>query len=193
MHVGRSYRLIDFALWSRRSAIFMAVVSVLAVLLYIFPPFAGFAVPWPIVVVLGTTVSLVAGFKNSQVLTRSSDALAAFSQIAASSRMLSGLCADFVPAATAHAIIYRHLGWLTALRFALRRPRPWESATLPANAEYRRRFMKIAEDQTTVEAELTALLGDEAATLGPGEPALALLHKQGRQFVVLFLVVVVLL
>ena len=183
MHVGRAYRLIDFAMWSRRSVIYMAVVSVVAVLAYSLRPFAGFTVPWPIVVVLGTTVSLVSGFKNSQVLARSSEALAAFSQIAASSRLLASLCADFVPHAMAQSIVYRHLGWLTALRFALRRPRPWESTSLPANREYLRRYIRIAEDQTTLAAELTALLGSDAATtLGDRQPALDLLHLQARQF-----------
>jgi putative membrane protein len=68
------------------------------------------------------------------------------------------------------------------LRFSLRRPRPWESTSLKANSEYRRRYMRIAEDQTTLEAELTALLGADAAGLGSGEPAPTFLHLQARQF-----------
>jgi len=64
MYVGRSYKVIDFALWSRRSVIYMVVVSALAVVAYRLPAIAGFSVPWSVVLVLGTTVSLVAGFKN---------------------------------------------------------------------------------------------------------------------------------
>ena len=78
MHVGRSYRLIDFVLWSRRSVIYMIVVSLLAIGAYHIPGIAGFAIPWQVIVVLGTTVSLVAGFKNAQVLSRSGEALQLF-------------------------------------------------------------------------------------------------------------------
>ena len=98
MYVGRSYKVIDFALWSRRSVIYMVVVSALAVVAYRLPAIAGLSVPWSVVLVLGTTVSLVAGFKNSQVFTRSGEALQAFAQITASSRMWSNFCRDFTDA-----------------------------------------------------------------------------------------------
>jgi ion channel-forming bestrophin family protein len=183
MHVGRSYRLSDFVIWSRRSVIYMAIVSVLAVLAYLLPPLAGFSVPWPIVLVLGTTVSLVTGFKNSQVLSRSTEALTAFTQIAVSSRMLASACCDFLEPDVARRIVYRHLAWLTALRFALRRPVPWETMGRIANKEYRNRRYSLAEDKSSLEAELRALLGDEGARIAAGEqPAAELLHLQGRQF-----------
>jgi putative membrane protein len=124
MHIGRSYRVADFVVWSRRSVIYMAIVSVVAVLAFLY---LGFSVPWAVVLVLGTTVSLVAGFKNSQVLGRSSEALAAFSQIQSTSRMLATITGDFLAPDVARQVLYRHIAWLTALRYALRRPMPWET------------------------------------------------------------------
>ena len=187
MHVGRSYRLIDFAIWSRRSVIYMTIVSVLAVLAHSLPPFTGLSVPWQVIVVLGTTVSLVAGFKNSQVLSRSNEGLLAFGQIAASSRMLGSLCCDFLEGDVARGVVYRHLAWLTALRFSLRRPMPWESMSRPANKEYRRRRYHVIEDTSSIETELRALLGDEATIIAKHDrPALDLLHRQGRQLNALF-------
>jgi len=182
MQVGRSYRLIDFALWSRRSVIYMALVSIVAVLVYIFPPTAGFSIPWPIILVLGTTVSLVAGFKSSQVLQRSSDALQTFTGMAATSRMLAGYCCDFVEAEVSRRILHRHLAWLTAQRYALRQPRPWESVSRAANKEYRRRY-PIQEDAASLSAELEVLIGPKAAAevLANDRPALALLDRQGRE------------
>ena len=180
MHVGRSYRLVDFAVWSRRSVIWMTIVSVAAVLAYIF---AGFSVPWAVVLVLGTTVSLVSGFKNSQVLSRSSEALAAFSQIASSSRILASVSCDFLAPDVARQLLYRHLAWLTALRFSLRRPMPWETMSRGANREYRRRYYHIAEDLSSVEIELKALLGDDGVAIARrDQPALELLHQQAQQF-----------
>ncbi|MBZ9816714.1 bestrophin family protein [Mesorhizobium sp. CA7] len=179
MYVGRSYRLLDFALWSRRSVIYMVVVSGLAIAAYRLPATAGFSVPWSVVLVLGTTVSLVAGFKNSQVFTRANEALQAFSQITASSRMLSGFCRDFMDAAAARRLIHRHLAWLTALRFSLRRPMPWESLAKAANIEFRRRRYHIEEDKTSLAEELRRLLGEEAENvLKSPQPAIELLDRQ---------------
>jgi len=178
MYVGRSYKLSDFTIWSRRSIGYMAAVSVLAVVAYTLPGIAGFSVPWSVVLVLGTTVSLVAGFKNSQVFTRSNEALQVFAQITASSRMWSSLCADFTDEAMGRTLVYRHLGWLAALRHALRRPMPWESAAMAANREYRRRY-KIGEDTNTLSTELRGLLSADAeAALTAAKPGLALLAQQ---------------
>ena len=182
MYVGRSYRLLDFALWSRRSVIYMVAVSAVAIALYRFPGTAGFSVPWSVVLVLGTTVSLVTGFKNSQVFTRSNEALQAFSQITASSRLWSSFCRDFTDAATARQLIYRHLAWLTALRFSLRRPMPWESLARAANIEFRRRRYHIQEDKSSVAEELRALLAEDAeVVLKSAQPAIALLDIQLAQ------------
>ena len=181
MYVGRSYKVTDFALWSRRSVIYMVVVSGLAVAAYRLPGIAGFSVPWSVVLVLGTTVSLVAGFKNSQVFTRSSEALQAFAQITASSRMWSNFCRDFNDVPTARQLIYHHLAWLTALRFALRRPMPWESMARAANVEFRRRY-HIQEDSGSLADELPALLGEQSDdVLKSPHPAITLLEMQSVQ------------
>lgn len=186
MYVGRSYKLIDFALWSRRSVIYMVVVSGLAVAAYRLPGIAGFSVPWSVVLVLGTTVSLVAGFKNSQVLTRSGEALQAFTQIIASSRMWSNFCRDFLDAPTARQLIYRHIAWMTALRFSLRRPMPWESMGKAANIEYMRRY-RISEDKGSLAEELPPLVAEQAdKVLKSPQPALALLEMQSVQVNALF-------
>jgi putative membrane protein len=181
MYVGRSYRLVDYALWSRRGLVYMVLVSLVAVLAYMTPGIGGFSVPWSVVLVLGTTVSLVAGFKNSQVFTRSSEALQAFSQITASSRMLASLSVDFLDAATARAVIYRHLAWLTALRYALRRPMPWESQSQRTNIEFRKRY-QVQEDLKSLPAALEVFLAEGTAkVLASPKPTVALLAEQSWQ------------
>ena len=189
MHVGKSYRPVEFALWSRGSIIFMIAVSLCAIGVYNIPSIAGFSVPWPIIVVLGTTVSLMAGFKNSQVLARSGEALQAFAQISASSRMLSRFCCDFADEQTKRALVYRHIAWMTALRFCLRRSMPWESMGHKANAEFRKRY-HILEDATSLSDELATLLGKEGAAKilegGMLAAPLQLLNAQGHQINLLF-------
>jgi putative membrane protein len=178
MHVGRSYKLLEFAFWTRRGVFYMVVASLIAIAAYNIPGVAGFSIPWPITTVLGTTVALVAGFKNSQVFSRATEALQVFAQIAASSRMWAGFCKDFTDEATAKALIYRHIAWMTALRFSLRRPMPWESMSRGANAEYRRRY-HLLEDVTTLRGELTILLQQDAEeVLTARHPAVRLLELQ---------------
>lgn len=181
MHVGRSYRLRDFVAWSRRSVIYMTIISVIAVAIHYLPVVSAFTMPWAIVLALGTTASFVAGFKNSQVLQRSGEALQAFSGITATSRMLAGYCCDFVEPETARRIILRHLGWLTALRYSLRKEKPWETMNRASNREYRKRY-QIQEDTGSLPAELEALMGPEGkAAAGASQPALALLVQQGQE------------
>lgn len=182
MHVGRAYRLRDFAWWSRRSAIYMLVVSLAALAAYLLPPVEGFTVPWAIVLVLGTTVSLVSGFKNSQVLQRSAEALQAFAQIAASSRMLASMCCDFLEPEVARRVLLRHLGWLTALRYTLRKPKPWESTSRGPNREFRWRYMRIEEDMTPLPKELERFVGEAAKDIAAEpQPTLALLQLQAEE------------
>lgn len=177
MHVGRSYRVVEFAIWSRRSVLYMLVLSILAVCLFLLPQTAGFALPWQVVVMLGTSVSLVAGFKNAQVLARAGEALQAFSRLMAISRLWAALCRDFCQPETARVLIHRHLAWLTALRFSLRRPKPWESMSRRANVDFRRRY-HILEDVTTLGSEFDRL-APEAGKLTPGvRPELDLLARQ---------------
>lgn len=178
VHVGRSYRFFEFAMWSRRGLLYMVVVSIIAVAIYSLPGTSGFSIPWPVTTVLGTTVGLVAGFKNSNVFTRATEAMQAFAQISAATRMWARLCRDFTDAATARTLVYRHIAWMTALRFALRRPMPWEGMARKVNREYRRRY-QILEDTTSLKTELTGLLGDEAQpVLAAPLPAIRLLDQQ---------------
>lgn len=182
MHVGRSYRLIDFVMWSRRSTLYMLVVSALALAAWWLPPLSGFSLPWSIVVMLGTSVALVSGFKNGQVLQRSNDALQVFYQIAASSRLLASYACDFLEPEMARRVIHRHLGWLTALRYQLRQPKPWESAHSAAQREFRKRRYEILEDKVPLATELERLLGDEARAIGAqAQPAVALLYRQSEE------------
>src|SRR6201999_3645630 len=97
-------------------------------------------IPWSVTLLLGTTVALVAGFKNTQIYGRSNEAQQIWAAISTSSRMWGALCCDLATSSEAKGLIYRHIAWLTALRFAMRSPRVWETSGQKANAEYMRRY-----------------------------------------------------
>ena len=68
-------------------------------------------------------------------------------------------------------LIYRHVAWLTALRFQLRQPRAWEKMREMHEKEYNR-FYHIPEWETDLEKELKPYLSGEDLTY--------ILSKQNR-------------
>jgi len=180
MHVGKSYKAHEFLSWSRRRIFALLIISIVAVLLYQLAGLKIVSLPWSVVLMLGTSVALVAGFKNTQTYGRSVDAQQAWSAISASSRMWGVLCRDFLTAETAAKLVYRHIGWLAALRFALRSPRPWETQEQKANAEYRRRY-RVAEQESPLREQLAIYAADEENILRASNPAARALQIQGAE------------
>ena len=98
-----------------------------------------FAVPWLPVSVIGTAVAFYVGFKNNSAYDRLWEARKIWGAIVNSSRMWSTTVINFATNQFAHEgvteeeikgyhqrLIYRHIGWLYALRSQLLIPTPWE-------------------------------------------------------------------
>lgn len=159
MHTGKSYRLYEFLDWTRRTIYVLVIVGTVPVVLYQVFGLKWLAIPWTVVALLGTATAFIVGFKNVQTYNRMWEARQIWSEIAGMSRGWAMMCRDYVAdAREAKALIYRHLAWLTALRFHLREPRTWETAHHAHAAEFARRF-RVPERESTVEAELQPLLG----------------------------------
>jgi putative membrane protein len=79
-------------------------------------------------------------------------------------------------------MIYRHVGWLTALRFQLREPRAWENLNTSYNAEYRRHY-SIPEHESKLEVELAKFLSadDLKYVLGKKNRATQLITLQSQE------------
>jgi ion channel-forming bestrophin family protein len=182
MNVGKSYRLPEFVRWTRRKLYVLVALSALPVLLVEYAGWQGLAVPWVAVAALGTATSFIVGFKNAQTYQRTIEAQQVWAAIAASSRYWGMICRDFPSGGDqARALTLRHLAWLTALRYQLRSPRPWETARSASNAEYGKALV-VAERQVPLASELRKYLnGEELAQLAdtPGK-ALALLALQSE-------------
>jgi ion channel-forming bestrophin family protein len=59
-------------------------------------------------------------------------------------------------------LIYRHLAWLTVLRYRLRTSsRVWESVTTRPDAEYRDKYYTVPESATPLDDELRKYLPAE--------------------------------
>ena len=181
MFAGRSYKLPEFLYWTRRSIYALLVVGAVPVFLYEVLGMTWLVVPWSVVLLLGTAVALMAGFKNTQTYGRTWEAQKIWASILANSRTWGTMCRDLVDSPDeARKLVYRHLAWLTTLRYAMRQRRAWETVESAPNLEYRRSY-KIPEKESSLEDELIKLLpcNEVAPILVASNKASQVLSQQG--------------
>lgn len=154
MHVGKSYKLSEFLIWTRRNVYTLLVLGIIPVILYHVMGIKWLAVPWTVVALLGTATAFIVGFKNTQTYYRTRDAQQVWTNILNSSRVWAIMSRDYLhdPEKT-KILIYRHFAWLTALRYQMREDRIWEVRDKSHNAEYQR-YYTIPEREIDFETAL---------------------------------------
>lgn len=182
MHTGKSYRLPEFLYWTRRTIYVLVLLSVIPVALYQLAGWKWLVIPWGVVFLLGATVALSAGFKNVQTFARMQEAQQVWSTIASVSRIWGATSRDLVADPDrARTLVYRHLAWLTALRYEMRRKMVWEAAEKVQNVEYRRHY-SIPEREQSLENELLKYLprNEISQVIGSRNPSLQVLALQSH-------------
>jgi putative membrane protein len=161
MHIGKSYKLREFLSWTRRDIFRLIVLATVPVILYQVAELKWLAIPWTVVALLGTATAFIVGFKNTLTYNRTWEARQIWSEILNASRFWGTMCRDFFNnPEKSKLLIYRHLAWLTALRFQLREPKAWENVDKRYNAEYQK-YYKIPERETSLETELAKYLAPD--------------------------------
>lgn len=160
MHSGKSYRLREFLVWTRRNIYWLLVIGFVPVVLFDLFKIHWIAIPWTVVALLGTATAFIVGFKNTQTYNRTWEARQIWGSIVNSSRSWGAMAKHVIPdPAVEKELIYRHFAWLTALRYQLRDPRSWETVSKPYNQEYKR-FYKVPEQETSLESELEKYMSE---------------------------------
>ncbi len=137
MHSGKSYKISEFLLWTRRNIYITLIISIVPVLLYQLAGFTWIAIPWTVVSLLGTATAFIVGFKNTQTYNRTWEARQIWGAILNSSRTFGTMSRDFIDNSdVTKELVYRHFAWLTALRYAMRDSRAWETSSKTYNKEY---------------------------------------------------------
>jgi len=160
MHSGKSYKLSEFLLWTRRNIYITLIIGIVPVVLYQVLGLKFIAIPWTVVALLGTATAFIVGFKNTQTYNRTWEARQIWGAILNSSRAFGTMSRDFInnPEKTKE-LVYRHFAWLTALRYTMRDSRVWETTTKAYNTEYKA-FYEIPEKQTPLETELAKYISE---------------------------------
>ncbi len=166
MHAGKKYSVIDMARWTRRESLLfllLAIVPPALASLNLTPPH----VPWQPVLLLGTAVAFMTGFKSNAAYDRLWEARQIWGGIVNTSRTWAVMVTDFLLTDTPQIqaarsrLVHRHIAWLTALRYQLRESRVWETIGDAENVEFLKRNYAIPERGTPLESALQNLLSDD--------------------------------
>jgi putative membrane protein len=171
MHAGSHYTIKEFLFWTRRDIYILVVLAIVPTLLYHYLGWHWLAIPWVPITLVGTAAAFIVGFKNTQTYNRLWEARQIWGAIVNSSRAWGIMVKDCVISEDAATdtkaihkqLIYRHIAWLTALRFQLRESRTWENLNKSYNKEYSR-FYTIPEKTQKLEEELKKYLSAEELT-----------------------------
>ena len=171
MHAGKHYTIREVLFWTRREIFGLSLLVAIPTVLYEVWDIK-LTLPWLPIALIGTAVAFIVGFKNNATYGRLWEARQIWGAIVNASRSWGIMVQDFVAKKSTlnysdeelrkiHTrLIYRHMGWLTALRFQLREPRAWENLNTSYNAEYRRSY-SIPEHESKLEVELAKFLSEE--------------------------------
>ncbi|HMR93788.1 MAG TPA: bestrophin family ion channel [Chitinophagaceae bacterium] len=170
MHTGKRYSLKEFLFWTRRDIYILSAWAIIPAALYNIAGWKWLGIPWLPIALIGTASAFLIGFRNTQTYNRLWEARQVWGAIVNSSQAWGILVKDYVTgpdeavrSSLHRQLIYRHIAWLTALRFQLREVKPWENIKgKPSNEEYLQRY-SIAEWETTMPDELKPFLSGEDA------------------------------
>lgn len=155
MYIGKSYKLSEFIVWTRKSIYILLVISTLQVFAYEYLGFKWLGISWTVVALLGTATAFIVAFKNTQTYNRTVEAQQVWTAILNTSRAWGTISRDFLnDPEKSKKLIYRHFAWLTALRYEMRGYRIWEAIQKKHNTEYQR-YYSIPEQETELETELS--------------------------------------
>ncbi len=192
MYTGTHFPLPQTLCWTRRQIYWLFGIALIPTLLYVVTDWKGLGIPWVPIGLIGTAAAFIAGFRNNATYDRVWEARTIYGSIVNNSRTWGLMVRDLIhpqaggldgDAKTAHTrLIYRHVAWLTALRYQLRQPRAWESTQWGANLEFRNRYYKVEEHAGDIETALASWISaDELARLrNVSNQAAQLLVLQGE-------------
>jgi putative membrane protein len=164
MHLGRKYRFAQFLSWTRWEAAWLVGWSLVVTLFLQVSPWGFLTIPAPVLTIIGSALAIILAFKNQQCFSRSNEALVLSGQLTSNSLILANKLMTAIGNLDAvrsgpglKELFYRHLAWLTSLRYFLRENKPWENTSERGNARFLASF-PTPESQSPLADELKSYL-----------------------------------
>lgn len=175
MYTRRIFPVRGVIRWTRRHILIFLIISAIPVILYEIFRWKWLHVPWLPLGVLGTAVAFIVSFKNNASYDRLWEARKIWGGIVNASRSWTIMVKDFIT--NEHAkktlsdqdihkihqeLVHRHVAWLTALRYQLRKDKPWEAhlKSSKSNKEFRESRYTVCEDEIPIETVIKDYISD---------------------------------
>ena len=179
-------------LWTRgETLIYLLYAGIITVLYKVFG-FTFLNVPWTPVALIGTAVAFLVGFQNNSAYGRIWEARMIWGAIVNTSRTWGMKIQDMVSNQYCKVpisedeleqekkiLIYRHIAWMTALRYAMRQRKSWETQHKAKTNQEWRKMIHIPEEVSTLEDNLMMYLSEEELKY--------ILSKNNKQTAILYL------
>jgi putative membrane protein len=170
MYVQKRYGMKAMIRWTQRELIFFIILATLYTVLYEVLDLKWLQLPFAPIGIIGTAVAFMVGFQNNAAYDRIWEARKIWGGIVNASRSFTINVRDSFymhrteaskdETETVRTITNRHIAWLTALRYAMRARKGWESYY--DNKHRTKSFdYHVPEYETTLEDELKPYLSEE--------------------------------
>lgn len=173
MYTQRRFPFKSVIIWTKRELIFFVVLATIVTILYELLNIKWLQVPLTPVGLIGTAVAFMVGFQNNAAYDRIWEARKIWGGIVNTSRSLIITIRDSFYMHRSEAtkeetellkiITYRHIAWLTALRYAMRTKKSWE-ASYETNHKNTAFSYHIPEFESSLEDELRPYLSEDEFT-----------------------------
>ena len=160
--------------WTKRDTLKFIGLSMIPVILYEVFDLKWLHLPWLPIALVGTAVAFVVGFQNNAAYDRIWEARKIWGGIVNYSRSWTILVNDYITNDFADEnaspeeikqikkdLVFRHIAWMTALRHAMRAPKPWEHFRFHKSHERWKEMIDVKEHRFKLEEELEPYVSKE--------------------------------
>jgi len=141
MYTKKTFTFFQMVSWTRFETLAFFIIISLWISAYHFLELTWLKIPWTPLALIGTAVAFVIGFQNNAAYGRIWEARKIWGGIVNTSRTFGMFLQDMID--NDHStteltkeelnkeikiLTYRHIAWMTALRYAMRASKPWETA-----------------------------------------------------------------
>ena len=181
MYTKKVFPLFAMLLWTSKYIIIFLFISFVPVFLFDILDWKWLHLPWLPIGLLGTAVAFIQGFKNNASYDRLWEARKIWGGIVNTSRTWTIMIKDYITndhtssklsteeiKSIVKVIIMRHIAWMTALRYQMRDPKPWEvNVHSKNNTKFRKKnnYALLEYDIPKYEAISSYLSNEELAVL----------------------------
>lgn len=170
MYIQRRFPFKSVLIWTKREIIFFTIFVTLVTALYEVLDLKWLQIPFAPIGLIGTAVAFMVGFQNNAAYDRIWEARKIWGGIVNTSRTLIITVKDSFYMHRSEAlkdeseelriITNRHIAWLTALRYAMRTKKEWETVYQKEGSKINFEY-NIPERKTSLEEELEPFLSKE--------------------------------